>query len=148
MIRFARIATVFVCLMVLMRALPAQHRVDPRNMYERVLAIVPWTGSGTHADPRRPLYAPTPAQMIQPPALPGKLAARSGLLGFQCVESDDRKLALCEFVFANRTALQPILADINVKSFLKGKDKLDDAVAEFKKHKKDFDITRFGVIVR
>ena len=21
-----------------------QHRVDPRNMYERVLAVVPWTG--------------------------------------------------------------------------------------------------------
>lgn len=75
-------------------------------------------------------------------------ASRSGILGFQCVESDDRKLALCEIVGANRAALKPILADTTVKSFLKGRDKLADAVAEFKKHKKDFDPTHFGVIVQ
>ena len=30
-----------------------KYRVDPRNMDERVLAIVPWTGSGVYSDPKR-----------------------------------------------------------------------------------------------
>ena len=142
MIRFSEIRTaVFVCLtLVVIPALPAQHRVDPRNMYERVMAVVPWTGSGTHADPRRPMYVPAPAQMNP--------ASRSGILGFQCVESDDKKHALCEFVAANPTPLKPILADPSIKAFLKGRDKRDDAVTEFKKYKKDFDPTHFGVIVQ
>jgi len=115
------------------------YHVDPRNMYERVLAVVPWAGSGTHADPKRAMYTPAPAQMNP--------ASRSGILAFQCMASDDGKLALCEFVAQDRTALMPILADPAVKSFLKGRDKIEDAVAEFKKHKKDFDIKMLGVRV-
>ena len=37
----------------------AQPRVDPRQTYHRVVCVVPYTGSGTAADPKRPLYAPT-----------------------------------------------------------------------------------------
>jgi len=141
MIRFTGIrAVAFVCLALVIPALRAQHRVDPGNMYERVMAVVPWTGSGTHADPRRPMYVPGPTQMNP--------ASRSGILGFQCVESDDNKYALCEFVAATPAALKPILTDPNVKAFLKGRDKRDDAITEFKKYKKDFDPTHFGVIVQ
>jgi len=104
MIRFYGIrATALVCIGVVIPALPAQHRVDTRNMYERVLAVVPWTGSGARADPRRPMYVPAPAQMNP--------ASRSGILGFQCVESDDKKVALCEFVAKDRSAFTQLLAD-------------------------------------
>ena len=108
------------------------YRVDPRNMYDRVLAVVPWTGSGTHGDPKRPMYAPLAAQMNS--------ASHTGILAFQCMESDDGKLALCEFVAQDRAALKPLLDDRSVKVFLKGRDKFADAVAEFQKYKKNFDI--------
>ena len=114
-------------------------RVAPRNMYERVLAILPAAGSGTLVDPKRPMYAPTAAQMNS--------TSRSGILGYQCTESDDRKLLLCEFVAKNKAALQPILADNTVKSFLKGRDRIQDAIAEFQKHKKNFDINQLVVRV-
>jgi len=38
--------------------LPAQHRADPKNLYERLICVVPMIGAGTHEDPRRPLFAP------------------------------------------------------------------------------------------
>lgn len=117
------------------------YRVDPRNMYERVLAVVPWTGSGTHGDPKRPMYAPAAAPAQVNPVSP------NGILGFQCMASDDGKLALCEFVAKDRAALKPILTDPAVRAFLKDRDNIADAVAEFKKHKKDFDINRLGVRV-
>jgi hypothetical protein len=115
------------------------HRVDPRNMYERVLAVVPWTGAGTKADPKRAMYTPTPAQMTP--------TSRSGIIGFQCIPSDDGKLALCEYVAKDRAAFNQILADPSVKAFLKGRDKVEDAVGEFSKHVKNFDINHFGVRV-
>ena len=40
------LALIFVCALA-----PAQRRVDSRNLYERVLAVVPMVGSGTPADP-------------------------------------------------------------------------------------------------
>ena len=40
----------------------AQHRVDPRDAYVRILAVVPLIGAGTHTDPIRPAYAPGPRQ--------------------------------------------------------------------------------------
>jgi len=47
----------------------------------------------------------------------------------------------------DRNALKPILNDPTVKSFLKGRDKAADVALEFKKHKKDFDFSQFGVRV-
>jgi len=87
------------------------------------------------------MYTPAAAPTQMNPASPG------GILGFQCVASDDGNLALCEFVAKDRTALTSILADPAVKSFLKGRDKIEDAIAEFKKHKKDFDMKMLGVRV-
>ena len=124
--------------------LMAQNQVDPHNRYERVLAIVPWTGSGTIADPKRPLYAPAPGSAVAPQAVDRS----SGILAYQCVASDDGSKALCEFVAVHRAALLPIMADPSVTSFLKGKDSLAAVVAEFTKYKKDFDITKFGMAVQ
>ena len=47
-------------LLALAAVMCAQRRVDPRNTYSRAICVVPMTGSGTPADPRRPQYAPWP----------------------------------------------------------------------------------------
>ena len=117
----------------------AQQPVDPLSMYQRALCVVPLTGTGAWGDPKRPLYAP--AQIT-----PG---SRDGIVAYTHVLSDDGQLALVEFVAYDRAAFKDLLADTNpkIKVFLKGKDKRDDIVAEFKKHKKDFDLDHFGVRV-
>ena len=38
----------------------AQPKIDPANLHERVIAVVPMIGAGTYADPRRPLFTPAP----------------------------------------------------------------------------------------
>lgn len=101
------------------------------------MAIVPTTGKGTFADPIRPQFAPLPTAL--------NTKARSGILGFSFVLSDDGKYALVEYVARDHSAIQPILATPSVKSFSKGKDTRASIEAEFKKYKKDFDITHFGV---
>jgi hypothetical protein len=111
-------------------------------MYERVMAIVPLTGKGTFDDPKRPMYAPTPAELHT------AAATRTGILGFTHVMSDDGQFALVEFVARDRSAFQRILADSSVKTFLRGRDKREDMEAEFLKHKKDFDFAHFGVRMR
>jgi hypothetical protein len=50
-------------------------------------------------------------------------------------------------VAQSKAALNQILTDAGVKAFLKGRDKVEGAVAEFTKHVKNFDINRFGVHV-
>lgn len=120
-------------------AVQAQHRVDSRNTYERVYAVVPWVGANSKADPKRPMFAPTPVQRDP--------ASRAGILAFQCIASDNGALALCEFVAKDRGALNAVLNTPGIKAFLKGRDKADDVVAEFSKHVKNFDINRFGVFV-
>ena len=120
----------------------SQPRVDARNMYERVMAVVPMIGSGTFADPKRPKYAPSPTELQQ------ATTTRQGILGFTHVMSDDGTLALVEFVARDRSAFQQILADTTIKAFLKGRDKREDVEAEFLKHKKDFDFAHFGVRIQ
>ena len=136
-----RVAEVLMVFFALIAPSPGQQRVDSRNLYERITAILPIGGSGTFADPVRPLYTPLPAAL--------KAAAtsrsRTAILGFTYVLSDDGKHALVEFVARDRAAFQQILADPTVKAFVKGKDKREDIEAEFKKYKKDFDFTNFGV---
>jgi hypothetical protein len=141
MIRFLLNPAV-VCLLLAVQTATAQqrtHRVDVRNMYERALVILPWVGAGTKADPKRAMYTPTPAQMSP--------TSRSGIIGFQCIPSDDGLLALCEFVARDKSAFSHILAAPGVKAFLKGRDKIEDAASEFIKHSKTFDINHFGAIV-
>jgi hypothetical protein len=120
----------------------AQPHVDPRHMYERVLAIVPMIGAGTPADPKRPLYAPAPHE--KNPNL------RTGILGFTYVLSDDGKFALVELVMADRAGFQHILADaavpsLNVQAFVRGVHQRADVEAAFRKYKKNFDFDKFGV---
>ena len=123
--------------------LPAQHKVDTRQLYERLYCVVPMVGTGTWADPKRPLYAPSPAQMNP--------ASRTGIIGFTHVLSDNGQFALVEFVARDAKAFDRILADVSlnlntsVKAFRKGKDKREDIEAEFRKHKKDFSFEHFGL---
>src|SRR6266487_2742064 len=139
-------ASVLVCFFALIASLPlpAQQHVDSRNLYERILVITGVTGAGSFEDPRRRMYTPLPSAF--------KSAAvsrtRTGILGFTFVLSDDGQHALVEFVARDRAAFQQILADSSVKSFVKGKDKRADVEAEFKKYKKDFDFTQFGVRIQ
>jgi hypothetical protein len=109
-------------------------------MYERCWAVVPLTGKGTFEDPIRPMYTPLPSALKTAPGAP-----RAGILGFTHVLSDDGKHALVEFIGRDRTAFKAILADPSVTAFVKGRDKREDMEAEFKKHKKDFDFSNFGV---
>jgi len=110
-------------------------------MYERILAVVPMTGTGSADNPIRPMYTPLPS------AFRAAAASRThtGILGFTFVLSDDGQHALVEFVAKDRAAFQQILADTTIKSFLKGRDTRADIETEFKKYKKDFDFTHFGV---
>ena len=117
----------------------AQHKVDARHLYERMMTRVPMVGKGTFADPKRPMYAPLPSA-INP-------ASKTGIIGFTYQVSDDGKYALAEFVARDRAAFRQILADTSpeVKSFVRGVHKREDIEAEFKKYKKDFDFSQFGV---
>jgi hypothetical protein len=134
-----RLPAVVVCLC---GSLLAQHRVDPRNTYERVLCVVPMVGSGTPGDPIRPAYAPLP-----PP--PGESPSPNGIIAFTYQMSDDGKHALVEFVAVDRAAFKDLLADTrpDVKVFVKGRSNRADIETEFKKHKKDFNLDRFGVMM-
>src|SRR5258706_10613080 len=96
-----RLPSVVVCLCW---SLLAQNRIDPRNMYERALCIVPMVGAGTPDDPRRPQYAPLPPS-------PGAAPLRDGIIGFTFQPSDDGKLALVEYVGISQQAFKDLLAD-------------------------------------
>jgi hypothetical protein len=124
-------------LLVLAAVVSAQHRVDPRNTYYRVIAVVPLSaGSGTPDDPKRPQYAPWPPSRSQ-----------TGIIAYSQQLSDDGKLALVEFVARDRAAFQAIFNDKTIKFFEKGKSKRQDIETELKKYKKDFDLNKFGTVV-
>jgi len=127
-----------VCFFALIAPVLGQQRVDSRQLYERLMCVVPMTGLGTFDNPKRPMHTPTPS------ALRAAAASRTGIFGFSYAISDDGLLALVEFVGRDRSAFQQILADSTIKCFLKGRDKREDLEAEFKKHKKNFDFTKFG----
>lgn len=115
----------------------AQHKVQMRNMYERLICVVPMVGTGTPEDPRRPLYAPLPTAEPSP----------DGIVAFTYVESDDGLRALVELVARDRAAFKGILEEnrSDVKIFEKGKHKKDDIEKEFKKLRRDFDLDQLGV---
>jgi hypothetical protein len=145
------LAAVFLC-----APLSAQHRVDPRNMYELVVAIVPMVGSGTPDDPRRPDYAPLPptAAVTAPLTAPSGSSAVTttspeGIIGFSYQVSDDGKFALVEFVARNRDVFKSILADTRpgVKAFIKGKSKRADIEAAFQAVKAGFNLDNLVTVV-
>lgn len=117
-----------------------QYRVDPRRTYQRLICVVPVTGNGTAADPKRPAYAP-----IKPAALAAPGAKPAGIIGYTQQISDDGKFALVEYVAQDRSAFAAILADKSIKVFIKGDARKDDIEKELKKYKKDFDLDKFGL---
>ncbi|MBZ5728602.1 MAG: hypothetical protein LAP87_26925, partial [Acidobacteriia bacterium] len=98
-------------LLALAAVMCAQRRVDPRNTYSRAICVVPMTGSGTPADPRRPQYAPWP---------PSQKPSPTGIIAFSHLVSDDGKYALVEFVARDRAAFQAVFNDKSIKFFEKG----------------------------
>ena len=136
-----------VCLLVAVGCAFAQHRVDPFSMYARIYAIVPMIGSGTWDDPKRPMFAPRPQDMT-----PG---SRTGIIAYNHVESDDGNFALVEIVTVDRPHLAlitgPITAQLSTIAGLQLFDRSTNSQATvqsaFQALKKNFDITKFRVVV-
>jgi len=113
----------------------AQRRVDPVFTYYRVIALVPFTGAGTAADPKRPLHAPWPASKDP-----------NGIVAFSFVPSDDGRFALAEFVARNRAALLPLLNDKTITSFEKGIASAAHIESVLGQYRKGFTLNYFGMV--
>lgn len=113
-------------------------RLAPESAYARVYCIVPLVGSGTIADPKRPMFAPAP---------PNAAAAldRTGIIAYQFQASDDGNFALVEFVAVTRAGLAPILAstNANVTSFERGQHTRQEIETAFQKYKATFTFDKF-----
>ena len=109
-------------LLMLATAASAQHRVDPRNIYHRLIVVVPLVGQGTQADPKRPQYAPAPTAPKATSSAPGAVASASAptILAYMHTLSDDGKYAITEFVAQDMAAFQSILSDKSLTVFVKG----------------------------
>ena len=114
----------------------AQRRVDPRNAFNRVIAVVPLIGSGTAADPKRPEYAPWPVN--QDP---------NGIIGFIYEPTDNGKSAVVEFVAQNRAAFAAILADKTIQVFQKGSASKASIESAIKQVRGDFTLDSFGMVM-
>lgn len=123
--------------------LPSQPQVDPANLYERVLAVVPMVGAGTYEDPKRPLFAPSSAERRA--RKPGE-----GIISFRFEPSDDGRFALVEFVALDRRFLDELVKSrrADVKVFVKGRARPEEIEAEFRKYKRDFSARRFAEAAR
>jgi hypothetical protein len=124
-----------------------QPRVDPGSLYSRIYVIVPMIGSGTWNDPKRPMFAPVPQQMT-----PGN---RTGIIAFNHVESDNGNFALIEIVMATRSQLVQLIGQVNTQLagvtgfqlFDRSTTSLATVQTAFQALKKNFDITKFRVVV-
>ncbi|MGH9665776.1 MAG: hypothetical protein ACRD9L_15225, partial [Bryobacteraceae bacterium] len=126
------------CLLLSSLSAFGQQKVDGRNRYERLLAIVPVVGKGTLTDPKRPMFAPPPFAM---PA-----AKRTGILAYHYVLSDDGNSALVEFVAVNRSVFQSVFAGArpdSVKTFAPSSATPAQVEAEFQKLHKGFRFDQF-----
>jgi len=131
---------VYVMLMILAN-IPnalAQKAVEARDLYERVICIVPMTGAGTYADPRRPLF--TPARFGT------EEKEGRGIISFSYQMSDDGNFAVMELVAREKRALAAILADrrTDIKVFERGKANAAAVEAEIRKYIRNFDVSKFG----
>ena len=144
----------FCTFLVLTTAVCAQHRVDPRNIYHRVITVVPYVGQGSAADPKRPQYAPLPTAVTGPiqataPVTigPTSVPATPIIIGYMHVPSDDGKFALVEYVARDMAAFQTIMSDTSITVFVKGKDSKATIEAALQKYKKNFNLDSFGVVI-
>lgn len=143
MLGVIRALAVLVCLYIVATTANAQPPVSSRNSFERVLAVVPLIGSGTHDDPIRPMFAPAPSAI--------DTVGRTGVIAYTYVLSDDGTLALTEFVLHDRTQVKALLnatSSANVTTFLKGVNNRADIETAFRKFKKGFNSDKFGVWVQ
>lgn len=140
---------VLLLLALVVLAQAQQFRVDPGQIYERLTAIVPLQGTGTMADPIRPMFTPPSKRIATLTATKAAPRSPSDLLAFSWQLSDDGKSAIVEFVAADRKAFAEILnsKDPKVKLFERGKKSKEETESELKKEKKDFDPTKFGARV-
>ena len=130
--------------------LPAQHRVDPKNTYHRIICVTPLIGTGTANDPVRPKYAPwpLPAQQIAAPRPSSRAAETSGgIIAFSYVPSDDGQFAIVEFVARNRAAFQPIFSDSAIKVFERGRVGRTVIEAALQTYRKTFNLEQFGTVM-
>ena len=113
-------------------------RVAPENAYTRVYCVVPIIGSGTPADPKRPMFAPAPPTAAAP-------LNRAGIVAYQFQESDDGTHALVEFVAVSRIGLATILTSTNpnVIMFERGKYTRQQIETVFQQYKKSFSFDKF-----
>jgi hypothetical protein len=120
---------VFLCLVNSHSSL-AQSRIDPRNLGDRVIAVVPIVGAGTYADPKRPLLAPLPNEIR---------SKQSPIREFTWRPSDDGKFAVVEFVLNDPAATENLLKDSRiVRSFRRGKHSRAEVEREIGRYRKDF----------
>jgi hypothetical protein len=122
-------------------AAPRRRAVAPENAYHHIITVVPIIGSGTHADPRRPLYAPSARPSV---------SSRADILAFTQLPSDDGKFAIVEFVAADRNALQQLMSDKSLVIFEKGKHSQAEIEKEMQKYRKKFklDVHTFSAVTR
>jgi hypothetical protein len=113
-------------------------RLAPENAYARVYCVVPLVGSGTMADPRRPMFAPLPPTAAAP-------LDRTGIIAYQFQASDDGNSALVEFVAVQRSGLAPILTSTNasVIFFERGTATRQQIETAFQQYKKSFSFNSF-----
>jgi len=110
----------------------AQPKVDPANLHERIIAVVPMIGAGTYAGPKRPLFTPAPGDK------------KDGIVGFSYLLSDDGKSAIVEIAARDTKALAPLLQSgrNDVLLFRKGKDRKEDIERELKRFKRDLTLNQ------
>jgi hypothetical protein len=123
-------------LLMLAFAASAQHSVDPRNTYHRVICVVPLVGTGTPNDPRRPLYAPI-----------ANSASPNGIIAFTQVPTDDGRSAIVEFVARNRSAFQAIFGDTTITAYEKGAQSASAIETALQKLKHGFSLAQFEVVM-
>jgi hypothetical protein len=134
--RLAALA-VFVCLGGV-----AQNRaVGTRDQHERVIALVPFIGSGTTDDPRRPMFTPQPGTVAA--------ASKTDIVAFHFLPSDDGNFAIVELIARDKAAFATILAstDSNVKVFLRGRDSQQAVESFLQQYRKSFTLASFGEVV-
>jgi hypothetical protein len=117
-------------------ALAQQTRVAPENLHERIYIVVPMTGSGTYADPKRPLIAPTDDQMRP------RSGSGSGIISWSYQTSDDGKLAIVEIVARDPAVISALANDSRIlKSFERGRDRKADVERELRVFRRSFSIS-------
>ena len=125
-----------ILLTVVIGLFAGERYVSPLNTYFRVYAIVPVVGSGTAADPVRPMYVPVPSQ----------IGRASGIIGFNSQLSEDGKTALIEIVARNRSVLAKMLADTSIQTFVKGVATPAAVQSAFQPHKASFNFATFDEV--